>query len=110
VELGRITPQGKAALVTGASRAIGRATALALGGAGARVVIHYGKSASDAESVGASIRGLGGVADAIAPDLATPNGVTALANEACKILGDRLDVLVATAGVSKSANAPSDNR
>jgi len=98
-----MTLQGKTALVTGASRGIGRATALALAGAGARVVIHYGKSASDAESVVASIRAQGGRADSIAADLATPNGAVVLANEVRKILGDRLDVLVANAGVSKSA-------
>jgi 3-oxoacyl-[acyl-carrier protein] reductase len=57
-----MTLEGKTALVTGASRGIGRATALALAGAGARVVIHYGKSASDAESVVASIRAHGGLA------------------------------------------------
>ena len=98
-----MTLEGKTALVTGASRGIGRATALALAGAGARVVIHYGKSASHAESVVASIRAQGGLADSIAADLATPNGAIVLANEVRKILGDRLDVLVANAGVSKSA-------
>ena len=98
-----MTLEGKTALVTGASRGIGRATALALAEAGARVVIHYGKSASDAESVVASIRAQGGRADSIAADLATPNGAVVLANEVRKILGDRLDVLVANAGVSKSA-------
>jgi 3-oxoacyl-[acyl-carrier protein] reductase len=73
-----MTLEGKTALVTGASRGIGRATALALAGAGARVVIHYGKSASDAESVVASIRAQGGVADSIAADLATPGGAVVL--------------------------------
>jgi 3-oxoacyl-[acyl-carrier protein] reductase len=95
--------QGKTALVTGASRGIGRATALALAQAGARVLVHYGKSASDAESVVGSIRAQGGQADAIAADLATPNGASVLAHEVRKIVGDRLDVLVANAGVSKSA-------
>jgi 3-oxoacyl-[acyl-carrier protein] reductase len=98
-----MTLQGKTALVTGASRGIGRATALALAGAGARVVIHYGKSASDAEAAVANIRAQGGLADAIPADLATPNGASVLASEVRKMLGDRLDVLVANAGVSKSA-------
>ena len=98
-----MTLQGKTALVTGASRGIGRATALALAGAGARLVIHYGKSASEAESVVASIRAQGGVADAIAADLASPDGAVVLASEIRKMLGDRLDILVANAGVSKSA-------
>ena len=98
-----MTLQGKTALVTGASRGIGRATALALAEAGARIVVHYGKSASDAESVVAGIRAQGGLADAIGADLATPNGANVLANGVRKIVGDRLDVLVANAGVSMSA-------
>ena len=98
-----MTLQGKTALVTGASRGIGRATALALAGAGARLVIHYGKSASEAESVVASICAQGGLADAIAADLASPNGAVVLASEVRKMFGDRLDILVANAGVTKSA-------
>ena len=95
--------QGKTALITGASRGIGRVTALALAEAGARIVVHYGKSASEAESVVAGIRAQGGQAEAIGADLATPNGANVLANEVRKILGERLDILVANAGVSKSA-------
>src|SRR5438270_11997646 len=95
--------QGKTALVTGASRGIGRATALALAAAGAHVVIHYGKSALDAAFVVGSIRSDGGRADEVAADLATPSGANVLANEVRKIVGDRLDVLVVNAGVSKSA-------
>jgi NAD(P)-dependent dehydrogenase (short-subunit alcohol dehydrogenase family) len=98
-----MTLQGKTALITGASRGIGRATALAIAEAGARIVVHYGKSASEAESVVAGIRAQGGQAEAIGADLATPNGANVLANEVRKILGDRLDILVANAGVSKSA-------
>lgn len=98
-----MTLEGKTALVTGASRGIGRATALALAEAGARVVIHYGKSASDAESVVGSIRAKGGLADAIGADLATPNGANVLAGEVRSIVGERLDVLVSNAGISKAA-------
>ena len=98
-----MTLQGKTALVTGASRGIGRATALALAGAGARVVIHYGKSAQEAESLVSGIRTKGGHADAISADLGTPDGAALLAKQVRSIIGDRLDVLVLNAGISKAA-------
>jgi NAD(P)-dependent dehydrogenase (short-subunit alcohol dehydrogenase family) len=63
-----MTLQGKTALVTGASRGIGRATALALAGPGACVVIHYGKSAQEAESLVSEIQAKGGRANAISAD------------------------------------------
>ena len=72
--------QTKTALVTGASRGIGRATALALGKAGARVIVHYGRSAAEAEDVVASIRANGGAAEAIGSDLSVPEGAEILAN------------------------------
>jgi 3-oxoacyl-[acyl-carrier protein] reductase len=95
--------QNKTALVTGASRGIGRATALALAETGAHVLVHYGRSAPEAKSVVESIHSKGGRADAIRADLAIPEGATSLAKEARSIVGDRLDILVANAGVSKSA-------
>ena len=97
------TLQGKTALVTGASRGIGRATALALAEAGAHILVHYGRSTQDAESLVASIRSKGGRADVISADLGTPEGATLLAKEVRSIVGERLDVLVSNAGISKSA-------
>jgi 3-oxoacyl-[acyl-carrier protein] reductase len=97
------TLQNKTALVTGASRGIGRATAIALAKAGARVLVHYGRSAQDAESVVADIRSPGGRADAIRADLGTPEGATLLAQAVASIVGERLDVLVSNAGISKAA-------
>ena len=97
------TLHNKTALVTGASRGIGRATALALAETGAHVLVHYGRSVQEAHSVVESIHCKGGRADAIRADLATPEGATSLAKEARSIVGDRLDILVANAGVSKSA-------
>src|ERR1700736_5208493 len=91
------------ALVTGASRGIGRATAPALAEAGAHVLVHYGRSAQDAESLVADIRSKEGRADAIQADLGTPNGATLLAKEVRAIVGERLDVLVSNAGISKAA-------
>ena len=97
------TLQNKTALVTGASRGIGRATALALAGAGAHVVVHYGRSAQEAESLVAEIQTIGGRADAISADLGTPDGASLLAKQVRSIVGDRLDVLVLNAGISKAA-------
>src|ERR1700734_2876623 len=97
------TLQGKTALVTGASRGIGRATASALANAGAHVLVHYGRSAQDAESLVGGILSKGGRANAIRADLGTPEGATLLAKEVRLIVGERLDVLVSNAGISKSA-------
>ena len=94
---------GKTALVTGASRGIGRASALALAAAGAQVLVHYGRGATEADGVVTEIRKAGGRADAVAADLAAADGPHKLAKLARKIVGDRLDILVANAGVSKSA-------
>jgi len=97
------TLQNKTALVTGASRGIGRATAVALASAGAHVLVHYGRSAQEAESLVAGIRSRWGGADAIRADLGTPEGATLLAKEVRSIVGERLDVLVLNAGISKAA-------
>src|ERR1700722_12162752 len=97
------TLSGKTALVTGASRGIGRASALALAAAGAQVVVHYGRGAAEADDVVAEIRESGGRADAVAADLAAPDGPHKLATLTRTIVGDRLDILVANAGISKSA-------
>jgi len=93
----------KTVLVTGASRGIGRATALALAEAGAHVLVHYGRSVQDAESLVAAIQTKGGRADAIRADLGTPEGATLLAKEVRSIVGQRLDVLVLNAGIGKAA-------
>jgi 3-oxoacyl-[acyl-carrier protein] reductase len=97
------TLRDKTALVTGASRGIGRATASALADAGAQVLVHYGRSEQDAESLVATIRSKGGRADAIRADLGTPEGATLLAKQVRSIVGKRLDVVVSNAGISKSA-------
>jgi 3-oxoacyl-[acyl-carrier protein] reductase len=97
------TLQNKTALVTGASRGIGRATAAVLAEAGAHVVVHYGRSAREAESLVAEIRRKGGRSDAVSADLGAPDGPSLLAKEVRSIVGDQLDVLVLNAGISKSA-------
>ena len=98
------TIAGKTALVTGASRGIGRASALALAQGGAQVVVHYGRGKAEAEAVVAEMRKAGGRADVVAADLAAPDGAHKLAKQVRAIVGDRLDILVANAGVSKAAS------
>jgi 3-oxoacyl-[acyl-carrier protein] reductase len=98
------TLQGKTALVTGASRGIGRAIASALAEAGAHVLVHYGRSRQEAESLVACLHSKGGRAEAIGADLLAPDGATLLAKQVRSILvGNRLDVLVLNAGITKAA-------
>ncbi len=92
----------KTALVTGASRGIGRATALALAEQGTHVLVHYGRSAKEAESLVSDIQTKGGSANAISTDLGIPSGAEKLAKQVRSIV-DRLDVLVLNAGISKAA-------
>ena len=100
---GKTALAGKTALVTGASRGIGRAAAISLAKEGARVLVHYSQGKAEAEAVVAEIRGAGGLTDALAVDLATPDGPHKLTSQVRRIVGDRLDILVANAGISKAA-------
>ncbi|HEY1607964.1 MAG TPA: SDR family oxidoreductase [Paraburkholderia sp.] len=95
--------EGKTALVTGASRGIGRATALALANAGAQVLVHYANGEQDAQAVVAAIRAAGGQAQAVQADLRAADGPHTLAKRVRAVVGDRLDILVANAGISKAA-------
>src|ERR1700689_3344138 len=84
------TLANKTALVTGASRGMGRATALALGAAGTRVIVHYGHNADEAKAVVDQIRAHGGQAEAVAADLAAPDGAHVLAAEGRNRVGGKL--------------------
>jgi 3-oxoacyl-[acyl-carrier protein] reductase len=97
------TLSGRTALITGASRGMGRASALALAGLGARVLVHYSSGAMEAEAVVTEIRNGGGRADAVAADLSAADGAHKLAKQARALIGDRLDILIANAGIAKSA-------
>jgi 3-oxoacyl-[acyl-carrier protein] reductase len=97
------TLSGKTALVTGASRGIGRAIALALAKAGAHVLVHFGSAEQAADSVVEAIRAAGGTADKAAADLRAADGPHELAKRVRARVGERLDILVANAGISKAA-------
>jgi 3-oxoacyl-[acyl-carrier protein] reductase len=98
-----ITLKNKTALVTGASRGIGRATAQALAKAGARVIVHYGRSAAEAIELVDGIVAAGGHADVVKADLSVASGAATLAEQVRTIVGDSLDIFVSNAGISKAA-------
>ncbi len=93
-----MTLHGKAALVTGGARRLGRAIALALGRAGMRVAIHYHASASAAEEVLAELRAAGAAGVAIPGDLNRTADCERVVDEALAQWGG-LDLLVNNAGV-----------
>jgi glucose 1-dehydrogenase len=87
------------AVVTGASRGIGRATALALAQAGARVVLNYRSGHEEAAAAVREIEAAGGQALALAGDVASQDAVEALVATAVERFG-RLDIAVSNAAYS----------
>jgi len=81
---------GKTALITGASRGIGRATALALAKAGAQVLVHYNNNEKEADAVVAEIRKTGGRAEKVGADLRQADGPHTLAKRVRAIVGERI--------------------
>jgi 3-oxoacyl-[acyl-carrier protein] reductase len=94
--------RGKVALVTAASRGIGRAVAERLGHDGASVVVNFLNSRDRAEEVVGAIRACGGHAVAIQADVSRPQDIRRLFDQTLGHFG-RLDILVANAGVSHFA-------
>ena len=90
---------GRTALVTGASRSIGAAVALALADAGASLAINYRERKLEAESVAAAITAAGGRAITIAADVSQAGAIAAMASIVTERLGP-IDILVNNAGIA----------
>lgn len=93
---------GKVALVTGASRGIGRAIALRLAGEGAKVAINYAGNTTKAEAVKAEIEQNGGEAILVQADVADSSAVEAMVAKVTEAFG-QIDILVNNAGITRDA-------
>lgn len=93
---------GRVALVTGASRGIGRAVAIELGKRGYRVVVNYQSSESAAEDVRAAICAEGGEAMTFRADVSDQTQVKELIDAATKTFGP-VEILVNNAGITRDA-------
>jgi NAD(P)-dependent dehydrogenase (short-subunit alcohol dehydrogenase family) len=101
--MGRV--EGKTALVTGASRGIGRAIAVELAREGAQVAVNYATSDAKAQEVAQEIRDFGGTCHLIKANLGVAREARAMVAEAAERFG-HLDVLVNNAGITKDSLLP----
>ncbi|KHF32365.1 3-oxoacyl-[acyl-carrier-protein] reductase FabG [Paenibacillus sp. P1XP2] len=92
--------QGQAALVTGASRGIGRSIALALAEAGANVAVNYSGSEAAAQAVVDEIKQLGVEAFAVQANVGQSDQAENLIKEVTNVFG-RIDILVNNAGITR---------
>lgn len=92
---------GKIALVTGASRGIGKSIALALANAGCNIAVNYHQQAAAAEDVRSAIEKIGRRAIAIQADVSVPTDVERLVSETERQLGE-IEILVNNAGIAQT--------
>ena len=92
--------EGKSAIVTGASRGIGREIALQLAKEGARVAVNYSGSKDKADEVVQIITDSGGEAFAIQADVSNPDSVKNMIDKTIEVFGS-IDILVNNAGITK---------
>ncbi|MBE9060692.1 3-oxoacyl-[acyl-carrier-protein] reductase [cf. Phormidesmis sp. LEGE 11477] len=91
---------GKVAIITGSSRGIGKAAALALAEQGGKIVVNYARSSEAADAVVAQIAESGGEAIALQADVSKSDEVDALIQSTMDKFG-RIDVLVNNAGITR---------
>ncbi len=94
----KIDAAGRSAIVTGAGRRLGRAFAEALAEHGANVVVHYGRSAEEAEEVVSGLLARGVQSAAVQADLANPAEAAELVDRAEQAIGE-IDLLVNNAAI-----------
>jgi 3-oxoacyl-[acyl-carrier protein] reductase len=92
--------EGKVAIITGASRGIGRAVAVKLSGLGAAVVINYRGNTASAEEVAAAVEANGGRAVVVRADVSQGTEVETLLSQTINAFG-RIDILVNNAGITR---------
>ena len=92
--------EGKTALVTGASRGIGRAVAVALASAGAKVAVNYAGNDAAAEETKAAIEAAGGAAILVKADIADSEAVEKMVADTVAAFG-QIDILVNNAGITR---------
>ena len=95
-----VSLEGRVAIVTGASRGIGRAIALRLARLGAKVVVNYRSSQAEAEAVVEAIEDAGGEAVAVQADISIAPDAGRLVKAALDVFG-RVDILVNNAGITR---------
>jgi 3-oxoacyl-[acyl-carrier protein] reductase len=94
--------EGKAAIVTGSSRGVGRSVALAYAAEGADVLINYTSSEGPAQAVVEQIKGMGRRSVAVKADVASRSDVEAMVSAAKETFG-RVDIVVNNAGFTRPA-------
>jgi len=96
-----MSADGPVCIVTGGSRGLGKAIALALGGEGCKVVVNYFSSAAGAEAVVEEIKSLGGDGIAVQADMSTEEGIQALFKATANAYDEPVGVLVNNAGITR---------